>query len=132
MTARFFDRQELGNALNGSIINNTADLRQTLGRLHNRTPFFVELIGDNGFKLLLGIGPALGCAQFSAVNGAAPYTMAVAPNAPDINGYEEFLIGDTASPVATRYCLPYAAVVDIAEYFLESGTPNPAVEWEEI
>jgi hypothetical protein len=36
----------------------------------------------------------------------------------------------TMSPAATRYCLPFKMVKQIAMYFPETGERSPAVAWE--
>ena len=131
MKAQFFDRQDAANPLNGMSITNLFELRSALESVRGRPPFFAELIGDNGFKLLLGIGSDEGCAQFSSVDGAAPYLMAVSPNG-EVEGEQVFLIGDTASPVPKRYCLPSGTVEDIAATFLQTGQHKSDVPWEEI
>lgn len=132
MITRFFDRQDTESPLNGTRIDDPAELRRLLDGVRDRPPFFAELIGDNGFKLLLGIGAAGGCAQFSLADGSAPYWMAVAQDAPDAGGEIEFLIGDTASPVPNRYFLPYETLVDVAADFVTSGERCPRVAWEQV
>jgi hypothetical protein len=129
---RFFDRQNTANPLNGTTICDSTELRRLLDSVSDRPPFFAELIGENGFKLLLGIGSAGGCAQFSAADGSAPYLMAVAEDGPKMEGEIKFLIGDTASPVPKRYLLPYLALVDVAAGFVSSGERCPHVAWEEV
>lgn len=131
MMAQFFDRQDIDNPLNGTSITKLSELRSALKSTRGRSPFFAELIGDNGFKLLLGIGSDEGCAQFSSVDGSPPYFMAVAPDGGE-EGEKVFLIGDTASPVLKRYCLPYDAIEAIAETFLQIGRRKSDVVWEEI
>ena len=58
--------------------------------------------------------------------------MAVGPDEHEQEGFREFLIGDTATPVATRYCMTLDLVQEVAAYFLETGDRNPTVTWEEI
>lgn len=130
--ARFFDRQDLSNPANGSVLPSSVELRQLLARLSNRPPFFAELIGDNGYKLLLGIGTNQACVQHSAEDGSPPYLMAVAHDATDSAGRVEFLIGDTPSPVPMRYCIPYQTMLDIAARFVDAGIRDTRVAWEEI
>lgn len=132
MKAQFFDRQDVANPLNGTSITDLSELRNVLGSVRGRPPFFAELIGENGFKLLMGVGGAEGCVQFSSVDGAPPYLMAVAPNDGNSEGEQEFLIGDAASPVPKRYCLPHDAVEDIAAAFVQTGQRKADVPWEEI
>ena len=130
--AQFFDRQDTANPMNGTGVRNSTELRHLLDRMRDREPFFAELIGENGFKLLLGIGPSDACVQFSASNGSAPYLMAVAQHTTKDEGEIEFLIGDTASPVPKRYSLPYETMVEVAAHFVDSGERHLGVEWEEV
>ena len=131
MRARFFDRQDTANPLNGRMLSSPAAARDIVRRMQGRTPFLAELIGENGRKLLLGLGSADGCVQFSSSDGSPPYLMAVGSN-PDEEGEQEFLIGGAASPVPRRYCLPMLKVEEIAAAFLDSGKRAPHVTWEEI
>lgn len=130
MKAQFFDRQDVANAANGENIGSLLQLRQVLAGLRDREPFFAELIGDNGYKLLLGLGSTEGCAQFSSVDGAPPYLMAVGEQ--HAEGELEFLIGDTATPVPKKYCLPRKVIEDIAAEFVDKGQRKSDVLWEEI
>ena len=130
MIAQFFDRQDTANPMNGTMLDNSDELRKMLSELRSRQPFFAELIGENGYKLLLGIGFSDSCVQHSSADGSAPYLMAVAVEARE--GEVEFLIADTASPVPMRYCLSYETMVEIATHFLNSGERYPTVDWEEL
>ncbi len=132
MKTEFFDRQDLANLANATTITSPKELRALLVSLRNRAPFFAELIGGNGFKLLLGLGGPVGCAQFSSADGEPPYYMAVSQDVTNDAGEVSFLIGDTASPVPRRYCLPSDYVVRIAEHFLETGQRSRDLSWEEI
>jgi hypothetical protein len=52
---------------------------------------------------------------------------------PDVSKeFFEFLIGDTPSPVPSRFCPPFDTLKDIAAYFQMTGERSPAVSWEEI
>jgi hypothetical protein len=63
MTVLFFDRQELSNPMNGLRIKSKIELDEALEKLGNREPFVFELVGENGYKLLVGVGKAI--ADFS-------------------------------------------------------------------
>jgi hypothetical protein len=132
VTVIFFDRQNLTNPLNGTTIDNSQSLRAIIGGLQYKQPFFSELIGEDGNKILLGIATAVGCAQFSSTEGTPPYLMAVSGSPEEVFGARSFLIGDTATPVARRFCLSMEKVVEIAVDFLETGKRSDSVEWEEI
>lgn len=113
-------------------LNQGAQLRELLEALHNREPFFLELVGENGYKLLLGVGSDIGCAQYRAIDGRPPYLMSVANEKDDDGEYAEFLIADTATPVPRRFCVPSAVLKQIAVDFLETGAPSLTVRWQEI
>ncbi len=132
MTALFCDRQELSNPMNGLRIKNKTELDEALEKLQSREPFFFELVGENGYNLLVGLGNTIGCVQYSRSNGDTPYLMAVAPSEQDANEYVEFLIANTPTPVSKRYCMPREQVRQIAAYFLETGDRSPDISWEEI
>ncbi len=132
MTVEFFDRQEESNPLNGTRISNKTDLLKILDSLRNREPFFLELVGENGYNLLIGLARMIGCAQYSRQDGSSPYVMAVTTGELDNDGYMEFLTADTATPVPRRYCIPFDLVKEVAAHFLLTGEPSPALKWEEI
>jgi hypothetical protein len=132
MIVEFFDRQERSNPLNAVKIDNAEQLLSVLGGLRNRAPFFCELVGQNGFNLLLGMSESRGCAQYSAADGSPPYLMAVSNEAGYNDEFMEFLTANTSTPVPTRYCLPMERIKKIAAEFVESGERSTIVDWEEI
>ena len=128
MKVTLFDLQDERNPLNGCAFERETSLLAALDSLRSRPPFFAELVGDNGDKLLIGIGD-VGCVQHSDGDGHPPYLMAVSQASQDI---VEYLISDTPSPVPGRYCLPFEAVREIASHFQRTGERSPLVSWEEI
>jgi Immunity protein Imm1 len=132
MNVEFFDREDSQNPLNGSIITEKSRLLELLDQLQDRSPFFCELLGQNGYIILLGIGGPRGCVQHSSLDGRPPYLMAVSQDPQPLEQYIDFFIGGTASPVPSRYCPPFDTVKDIAAYFQMTGERSPAVSWEEI
>jgi len=132
MTATFYDRQDTSNPMNGASIGDTKRLLAILRGMSNRPPFFGELLAENGFNLLIGIGKPVGCAQYSNRDGTPPYLMAVSDRSAPDNHYVDFLIGNEPSPVPWRYCLPCSQIEEIAAYFVQTGAPSPVVDWEEI
>ena len=131
MITRFFDRQDESNVANGALIQSERQLFDLLNRYKSRTPFFGELESENGYKLLIGIGP-IGCVQYSPVDGRPPYLMAMTPSAETSRDDLEFLTGNTLTPVSTRYALPFDIVKKVAADFLKTGDRSSAVSWEEI
>ena len=82
--------------------------------------------------MLVGVGDPEGCAQYSLNDGSNPYLMAVADVREDSDCFVEFLIGNEATPVPKRYCLPIETIKQITLYFIETGKRDPRVVWEEI
>jgi hypothetical protein len=132
VVVEFFDRQQTGNPLNGSKIATSAALSKTLDQWRDRRPFFCELLGENEYKLLIGIGNEVGCVQYSACDGSPPYLMATIERDTENNGYFEFLIGNTPTPVPRRYCIPFDLMKQIASSFIETGLPDSSIHWEEV
>jgi hypothetical protein len=132
MNVEFFDREDRRNLFNGSIISEKAHLLEVLNQLQGRAPFFCEILGENGYKVLLGVGGPRGCVQYSSTDGSPPYLMAVSEDPERFDANIEFLIGGTLTPVPSRYCLPILAVNEIASYFQMTGKRSPAVSWEEV
>jgi len=132
MKVIFFDRQEASNPHNNEVVDGTTELLDILESLRDRNPFFCELVGDDGFNLLLGIGGDRSCAQYSAGDGNTPYLMARLERNTEADGYEEFLINDTITPVPNRYSIPFETAKEVATHFLKTGQRSPLVLWEEI
>jgi hypothetical protein len=95
-------------------------------------PFFCELLGQNGQKILLGIGGPKGCVQHSNIDGSPPYLMAVSENPEHQSEHVDFLIGGTLTPVPAHYCVPFQTVSEITTYFQMTGERSPMVAWEEV
>jgi Immunity protein Imm1 len=132
MNVEFFDRQDDRNPLNGLIVDQQSRLLELLDQLRDSSPFFCELLGQNGHTVLLGIGGPRSCVQYSRTDGTPPYLMAVSPD-PDVSKeFFEFLIADTPTPVPSRYCMLLDTVKDVAEHFQATGERSPMVSWEEI
>jgi len=131
MMVRFVDRQDSSNPDNERSVSDSRALLDVLDRQTARTPFFCELIGANGYTLLIGIANEVGCAQYSRTDGNPPYFMAVGKNS-EGEQYVEFLIGDTGTPVDERYCLPFSVIKSIACHFTDTGEKLESVRWEEI
>jgi Immunity protein Imm1 len=132
MNVEFIDREDERNPLSGSIISESPHLHELFEQLRGREPFFCELVGQNGYKILLGIGGPSGCVQYSRIDGSPPYLMAVAEDLERSREYVEFLIGGTLTPVSSRYCASFKTVTEIAAYFQTTGERSPLVSWEEV
>ncbi len=131
MNVTFFDIEDSSSILNETVVQDTRRLFQILDSLRNRASFFCKLVGENKFKLTIGIGN-IGCAQYSPSDGSPPYLVALAPEKEGAKGNNEFFAGGTPTPVSKRYCMPFDSVREIAAYFLETGRTHPAFRWEEF
>ena len=132
MLVRFFDREDEASPFNGASLHDAAKLRELFDGLRSRKPFFCELLGENGYKLLVGLGGEIGAVQHSRIDGDPPYLMAVAASAEPTTDHTEYLIGGTATEVPARYCLPIETVVQIALHFQKTGDRSEVVAWEGI
>ena len=152
MTVEFIDMEWDANPRSGSKISTRDELLTLLAELRVLDPFFFELKGENGFMLYVGIGEKACAVQFGPSDGAPPFLMAVAPGKPHIPPNDgkstysaaaradarcrlvspQFMCGGTATPVPTRYCLPFETMQGVVLDFLESGARSPDVLWEEI
>lgn len=128
MMITFFDIEDETNPLNGTVIQDGERLSQVLDSLRSRPPFFCELVGENGFELLVGVGND-GCAQFGRRDGSTGYLVALAPGREREQGDTEFLAAGTPTPISNRFCMPFGSVQEIARYFQETGRPHPAFSW---
>jgi len=129
--ALFFDREDENDPQNGTEIECADQIMEILESAQARTPFFAELVGENGYSLILGIG-ALGCAQYSPSDGDNQYLMAIDPTTQLGEGHMEFLARGTLTPVSMRYALSVERIKEIAIQFLTDGTTSGNVTWEKI
>jgi hypothetical protein len=137
MKAAFNDLQDYSSHLDGTVVHNDSEVLSILASVRDRESFACELEGDNGYKLTIGIGNDVGFVQHSSIDGDSPYLVALAPGfhigeLDEEQKYVEFLCGDTPSPIAKRYILPFDIVMQIAACFVETGERSPSVFWEEI
>lgn len=132
MKAVLNDMHDRSSSLDGATVHNRKELFRLLDSAQDREPFGCELVGENDFKLTLGIGQDIGFVQHSPSDGSTPYLMAVAREKCREQDHAEFLVGNTPTPVPRRYCIPFEAMKEIAAYFIETGERSPAVSWEEI
>ena len=132
MIVRFFDRQDKKNSLNGSTYADSDPLFTCLRPLSSRPPFFCEIEGENGSKLLDGVGGKWSCIPHSAIEGSPPYLMAM-PREQRLGVNDmEFLMGNTPTPVHGRYILSAELVEKVISFFVETGKKSELVKWEQI
>ena len=128
------DMEDSNSRWNNRPIKTEAELTAILADSHEKRPFLLQLEGDNGFKLIIGVGGPVGCAQFSSVDGNTPYQMAVSKGGQTADSSEavEFLAGGTPTPIPIRRCVPFEALKRIVIQFFEKGDRSREVEWEEV
>jgi hypothetical protein len=131
MILKFLDMEDRKNPRNGACLHNQRELLNVLEALQTRRPFFCQLSLESGATLDIGVGEP-GCVQHTSDDANPPYLMAVSPGPENSDGHFEFLAGDTLSPVAARYCMPFNLVKKIAIEFQETGLRSSAVSWEQI
>jgi immunity protein Imm1 of predicted polymorphic toxin system len=132
MIVSLHDCQDQTSSVNGLAVTSDDQLLQVLDSLRTRQPFFVELIGENGYELLVGIGGSFGCAQYGRSDGEPPYLVAVSSARITPRDHIEFLAGNTPTPISSRYILSFQKVKEIASYFRATGTRSTDVSWEQI
>jgi len=132
MIVRFFDRQHPDNPLNGRSFEDFDSLITILNPTKHEHPFFCELIGQNDYKILIGVGDPWSCSQYSREDGNPPYLMALHSEVNEDGNDLEFLIGYTLTPVPYRFRLSRSQLEEIVRYFIETGKCAPNFRWEEI
>jgi len=115
----------------GVHVNDSDNLRDILNQLQRRDPFILELEGDNGYRLTVGIGGPVSCIQHSSSDGEPPYMVAVMEDG--VSRPEEtdhvFLCGGQATEIRGRHCVPFSVLQSVACYFLETGDRSQDVDW---
>ena len=132
MKVRYVNQQNKSDPMNGTFIAERGKLSELLDARRNSVPFIADLVADNGFELMIGVGSSVGCAQYSRTDGAPPYLMALSPQRHMKTGYIEFLVNNTPTPFAARYILSFDEVKTISLHFLETGDKSDAVSWREF
>ncbi len=112
------------------VLTSGEEVAKLLNDMRKREPFMCELVGENGYKLGIGIGADVGCVQFSRADGVPPYLMAESHT--KSSEEHSFMMSGTPTPVDGKFCLPRAAVIDIAGFFVETGQKSSKTTWEEI
>ena len=114
-------------------IDSENDLEAFLDNRRNEKPHFVELVGDNGSVLLVGLGGALATVQYTGPTGEPPYLVAkgTARNGPE---YLEFMMDGTPTSVPGHLSIPFHEMSVIAHAFFRSRgkKPSSSVQWVEV
>ena len=132
VNVQFFDRQDSRGPHNGELVTDPHTLFAWLAETRGRPPFFLELLADNGYKLLVGVSDTLGCAQYSARDGSPPYMMVTEGDMESKDKYMVFLTANTDTPVPLQFCLPMATIREAMSDFIATGQMSTRVAWEEL
>lgn len=108
----------------------SSQLISFLRHLQTKEPSAGELIGENGYKLTIGIDGQIAFAQYSRVNGDPPYMVAQARTIVSEKSHD-FVVTGSLTEVDGKCCLPFPEFEKIACDFMETGQRSPSVEWED-
>ncbi len=106
------------------------ELSAFLRQLKSEEPSAGELIGNNGFKLTVGIDNAIAFAQYSSTDGEPPYLVALT-NKPTISECHEFMVTGTPTEVDGKCCLPFEEFEKVVIDFMQTGSRSALVQWED-
>jgi hypothetical protein len=121
MKILYVNGDDKSDPLNGSVMTSADKLVQLLDERRNTDPLHADLVGDNGFELMIEIAGDITSAQYSRSDGVPPYLMAISPHPPPVKaGYVEFLSGGTPT------------LKQVACHFLDTGERSDAVSWLEF
>jgi hypothetical protein len=118
----------------GVQVDSAEKLRDILDQLQLRDPFILELGGDNGYRLTVGVGGPVSCIQFASSDGEPPYLVAVAKTRePSIDAASYvFLCGDQDTEIPNNHCVPFNVLRSVASHFIDTGERSQEVDWVEV
>lgn len=131
MSAKFFDLQDTNNPDNGAILKDGSSAKALLMKNSSREPFTCELVYDEKWQLIIGLGPTLCCAEHSATDGGSRYLVAYLESERTQTGEVEFMLSHAPTEILRRRCFPLDVLLDVAAYFVETGERSPNVFWED-
>ncbi|WP_109489287.1 hypothetical protein [Occallatibacter savannae] len=122
------------NPYDGLQVDDSPTLLKILDDLQYRDPFILELEGDNGYRMTIGIGGPICCVQYGANNGDPPYLTAVLKDEVQTygRGVQVYLCGGQKTQFDISKCLPFTTLKTISCHFLETGNRSSAVDWIEL
>lgn len=115
-------------------VDDSDALRDILDQLQRRDPFILEIEGDDGYRLTVGIGGPVSCIQHSSTDGEPPYAVAVVKDAqqhPETKDHV-FLCGGQATEIRGSRCVPFAVLQSVASHFIQTGNRSTKVDWVEV
>jgi len=132
MSVVFHDLQDHSNPFNGTRMESKDTVNELFRSFEHRAPFFFELRQDCGVKLTVGFATDCAVLQHAAIDGSAPYLMAVADGRINDDEFVSFLAGNTPTPVSRRFCLSTEQAINVIAQFIADGAMSHAIAWEEI
>lgn len=133
MRVTLHNLQRPDDPLNGTHVESADRLGSVLDQFQLCEPFILELEGENGFRLTIGIGGPLGCVQYASSCGAPPYLMGILKQLrPPSTSEYVFLCGDQETPISEDHCVPYLVLRSVAAHFLETGGRSSEVNWVDV
>jgi immunity protein Imm1 of predicted polymorphic toxin system len=126
----FHNFQDHLDSNNGRAISSDDELISLLEQMRAASPVITEFCGPNDFQIDIGIGGKFGSVQYSRIDGAPPYLMAVSHRPAVKRGYIEFLCGGTPTPIAARYIISFDELKEVVLHFLSSGERSETVSWQ--
>src|ERR1035437_7224769 len=122
-------REGSNGPFDGVEVADSEKLRDILDQLQRRDPFILELEGDNGYRLTVGIGGPVSCIQHSSRAGEPPYMVAVTKGVgqpPELDDHV-FLCGGQATEIRGSQCVPFSVLQSVALHFLQTGERSAEV-----
>lgn len=89
-----------------------------------------ELLGENGFRLVISIDGELAFAEYSSQDSEPPYLIAVSPTVV-VEGFHMFLVTNEGTEICGRHCLAFPVFEEVVRHFIETGERTAIVEWED-
>lgn len=89
-----------------------------------------ELLGENGFRLVIGIDGDLAFAEYSSQDDEPPYLIALSPTVV-VDGMHIFLVTNEGTEIHGRHCLAFPVFEEVVRHFIETGERTATVEWED-
>lgn len=108
----------------------TNELTSFLRQLQTEEPSAGELIGENGYKLTVGIDGDIAFAQYSSINGDPPYLVAQTRTIVNEKSHD-FIVTGSSTEVDGKSCLPFSEFEKVVCDFMETGQKSPSVEWDD-
>jgi hypothetical protein len=118
----------------GLHVDDSDILCDILDQLQLREPFILELEGDNGYRLTVGIGGPvqLHSTQFERWRAALRDGRDERyPGTPEPEN-RVLLSGGQGTEIRGSQCVPYAVLRSVATCFLQTGDRSTEVDWVEV